>query len=336
MNVTISDYGSFIGLKSQRLRILKGGKVEQEIPIIDLETLTVLGKGVSLSANAIAACVEHGVQIDFHKSSGDAYAKLTSPHLVGTVITRREQMAAYLDSRGVAASKAFILGRLKNQAAALKYFAKYRRERHPECYETLVMAAERMAVFEQELENIQGEQIDLVRGQLMSIEGRAGEGYWHAVRALLPDDAEFPGRLGRGATDPVNSCLNYAYGILYARCWGALNNAGLEPFAGFLHTDRPGKPSMVLDFIEEFRCAVADRSVFALFNKGFRPTLEEGRLDEAARKVLAEKVLARLEMRYRYGRKQLRYASIMVAQARKLALYLRNEGTYEPFTGSWL
>jgi CRISP-associated protein Cas1 len=312
------------------------GKVEREIPLIDLETLTVLGKGVSLSADAIAACVEHGVQIDFHKSSGDAYAKLTSPHLVGTVITRREQMAAYLDGRGVGAAKAFILGRLLNQAAALKYFAKYRRERNPACYEALMAAAERMANFEKELERIEGEQIDVLRGQLLSLEGRAGEAYWSAVRALLPDEVAFPGRIGRGATDSVNSCLNYAYGILYARCWGALNNAGLEPFAGFLHTDRPGKPSMVLDFIEEFRCAVADRSVFALFNKGFRPDMKDGRLGEEARRTLADKVLSRLEVRYSYGRRQLRYASIMVAQARKMALFLRNEGPYEPFTGSWL
>jgi len=57
----------------------------------------------------------------------------------------------------------------------------------------------------------------------------------------------------------VNSALNYGYGILYGQVWGAVMNAGFEPFAGFLHLDRPGKPSLVLDLIEEFRQPIVDR-----------------------------------------------------------------------------
>ncbi|CAN5889244.1 CRISPR-associated endonuclease Cas1 [soil metagenome] len=335
MNITISDYGTFIGVKSQRLRITKKGKLEREVPLIDLDTVTLLGKGVSLSVDAVAACAEHGVQVNFHTRSGDAYAKLTSPYLVGTVATRREQMAAYLDTRGLVITQQLISGKLENQRRALRYFAKYRKETAPALNEALELAAEKISVLRTELASVTAASVDEVRGLILSIEGRSGVVYWSAVAKLLPDEVTFPGRVGRGATDDVNSCLNYAYGILYARCWGALATAGLEPFAGFLHTDRPGKPSLVLDFIEEYRTALADRSVLAMFNKGFRPEFEKGSLSAKTRTALAARVIRRLETRHSYQRRNLQYASIMVAQARQLALFLRSEATYEPFVGAW-
>ena len=335
MNITVSDYGSFVGLKSQRLRVSHKGKLQREVPLVDLDTVTLLGKGVSLSADVVAACAEHGVQINFHTRSGDAYAKLTSPYLVGTVATRREQMAAYLDTRGLELTQQLIGGKLENQRRALRYFAKYRKEAAPDVYAALEYAAESIVSLKGELDAISGANVDEVRDLVFSVEGRSGVLYWSAVSKLLPDEVAFPGRVGRGATDDVNACLNYAYGILYSRCWGALATAGLEPFAGFLHTDRPGKPSLVLDFIEEYRTALADRSVLALFNKGFRPELEKGSLSKQTREALADRVLRRLETRHAYRRRSLTYASIMVAQARQLALFLRGEATYEPFTGAW-
>lgn len=335
MNITVSDYGSFVGLKSQRLRVTKKGKLDREVPLVDLATVTLLGKGVSLSADAVEACAKHGVQINFHTHSGDAYAKLTSPYLVGTVATRREQMAAYLDRRGFEIARQLVGAKLENQRRALKYFGKYRKETAPEVYEYLNHSAKQIDALRAELQTVTARTIDEVRGLILSIEGRSGVVYWSAVANLLPDGVTFAGRVGRGATDDVNTCLNYAYGILYSRCWGALAAAGLEPFAGFLHTDRPGKPSLVLDFIEEYRTALADRSVLALFNKGFRPKREQGRLVEKTRRTLAEKVIRRLETRHSYRRKNLQYASIMVAQARQLALFLRGEANYEPFVGAW-
>jgi CRISP-associated protein Cas1 len=102
------------------------------------------------------------------------------------------------------------------------------------------------------------------------------------------------GRVHRGADDALNALLNYGYGILYGHVWGAVANAGLEPFAGFLHVDRPGKPSLVLDLVEEFRQPVVDRTVIAFINLGQKAEMKEGLLDAGTRKAIAEKVLERL------------------------------------------
>ena len=116
--------------------------------------------------------------------------------------------------------------------------------------------------------------IDAVRTTLLNLEGRAGALYWECVQRLLPA-GRFTTRNHQGAVDDVNALLNYGYGILYSQVWSALSLAGLEPFAGFLHVDRPGKPSLVLDFIEEFRQPIVDRVVFAMINKKFKVEWEE-------------------------------------------------------------
>jgi CRISP-associated protein Cas1 len=177
--------------------------------------------------------------------------------------------------------------------------------------------------------------VDEARDQLLGIEGRGGVVYWGAMAALLPPDVAFPGRTGRGATDPTNTCLNYGYGILYQQAAGALSTAGLEPFAGFLHTDRPGKPSLVLDFVESWRACVVDRVVMASLGRGWRPEFEFGKLTRESRRTLAERVLARLDGRETWRGKQFRIKGIMVAQARALASFLRGEGEYPVFVMAW-
>ena len=93
---------------------------------------------------------------------------------------------------------------------------------------------------------------------------RRTEVYWRTLRTsgLLP--SSFQKREGRGSLEVTNAALNYGYSILEKFCWSALENAGLELYAGLLHVDRPGKPSLVLDFMEEYRAWVVDRNIIKL------------------------------------------------------------------------
>jgi CRISPR-associated protein Cas1 len=113
--------------------------------------------------------------------------------------------------------------------------------------------------------------------------------------------------------------------------------AGLDPYAGFLHADRPGKPSLVLDLIEEFRQTVVDRSIIGLVNK--RVPLkqqEDGLLDEPTRHKIVEKIRERLESSELYEKKRQALRLIMQQQARHLALFLRGERErYEPLVVGW-
>jgi len=335
MNLIINKHGTSIGKTSERLVVKENGKVVEEIPFFKLSHITITSGGVSLSSDAIRLCVEHGVQINFLTYSGEPYAKISSPHMTATVMTRREQLMAYYDHRGISLAKAFITGKIKNQINTLKYFAKHRKEAKKETYAQIMFAVSRILDIHRELETHHGQNIDELRGQFLSIEGRASHAYWQNIALILEGKIDFPGREHRGADDPVNSMLNYGYGILYSQIWSAVLLAGLEPFAGFMHVDRPGKSSLVLDLIEEFRQPVVDRTVIAMFTKGFDVKLEEGKLSVDTRKSLAEKILARLNSTDNFDGKKYKLSSIIQCQARSIATFVRNESKYRPFVGGW-
>jgi len=317
------------------LVVKRGGDLVVEVPFRDVEQVSLLGGGVTLSADAVRECARYGIQVNFISPSGDPYAKLVSPALTGTVLTRREQLLAYLDARGVEFAKATVAGKLHNQANVLKYFAKHRRQADPDLYGRLYDGAAKLEALRGELAGLSGDRVDDVREQLLSLEGRGGRVYWELVAGILPSVAGFDGRERRGASDPVNSLLNYGYGMLYHQVSGALSLAGLDPFAGFLHADRAGKPSLVLDMVEVFRQPVVDRVVIAWLNRGYEPQMEQDRLSDATRRELAEKVLARLEDEDRFEGAQHRLKTIIEMQCRRLAMFFRREAPYRPYLAGW-
>ncbi len=107
------------------------------------------------------------------------------------------------------------------------------------------------------------------------------------------------------------------------------------PFAGFLHVDRPSKPSLVLDLVEEFRQPVVDRTVIAHLNLGEAVTLKAGMLDEETCSRYAAKILERLESNETVKGKKYQIKSIIQMQARNLCAFLRREGGYRPCTFKW-
>jgi CRISPR-associated protein Cas1 len=344
-HLVVDEYGAHVGKYSQRLKVTKRGETLAQAPLLHLESVTIAGKGVSISAEAVRECTERGIPIYFISGTGRAYASLYSAGLTGTIATRRAQLAALNDRRGLRLALWFGIGKLNNQANLLKYMAKYRKETDPDLYTELRLRATEVLDHLIEIEYIGcypevqdgTATVDDLRAEIMGLEGRGAQRYWGGVRLVLPKKHAFPGRVGRGAKDPVNSALNYAYGILYGQCERSLILAGLDPYAGFLHADRPGKPSLTLDFIEEFRQPVVDRTVIGLANKGVTFEQDErGLLNKATRRMLAEKIHARLESQVPYEGKRHALQTVIQRQARHLATFLRGERVeYTPFAMTW-
>ncbi len=330
----VTGWGIFVGKKSQRLTIKEKGELKEEIPLIDIEEVTIDSRGVSLSVDAIRELVKHGVHINFISYNGTPWAKITAPGLSATVETRRQQLLAYTDERGLELSRMLVQGKLGNQAATLKYFAKSRKG--TTTYEHIRAASERIRALEPKVTSLPGRNIEDVRAQLMNIEGQAAKAYWDMVCTILDDKVCFPGRRHQGATDPVNSALNYGYGILYSRVMGAVLLAGLDPYAGFLHVDRPGKPSLVLDAVEEFRQMLVDRPILARFRQGMNIVMgDNGQMKESSRKAVAAAVLSRFDARDKYEGKRHTFATILQRQIRHIASFLRGEYNYRPHIAGW-
>ncbi|TDX59013.1 CRISPR-associated endonuclease Cas1 [Orenia marismortui] len=334
-SLVIDDYGIFIGKKSERVVLKKNKKVFKEVPFFKLKEILISSSGVSLSSDVIKECAKAGVQIDFLTYTGQHLAQISSSAMTGTVKTRREQLLAYSDKRGVELAIAFAKGKIDNQIILLKYLSKYRKSKDRELYKLIHDGIDRIEKIKLELDNIKGGCIDEVRELILSSEGRAAREYWKLVKQILPEEIEFKGRKTQGATDLVNSLLNYGYGILYSRVSSAILRAGLDLYGGFLHADRPGKPSLALDLIEEFRQTVVDKTVIGLLNQGVKFRVENGRIDESGRKKLASKVLSRLESKERYDGKKYRLEVILQRQARNVASYVKNAKKYIPFVSGW-
>lgn len=337
MDLIVEGKGAFIGKHQGRIRVYHEQKVTHEVPLLHLRQVVIVGTGVSVSSDVVQTCSEEGIPLHFLGMNGRNIAGLYAAGLVGTVLTRRAQLLAAINQQGITLSKAFVKGKLENQLNLARYFGKSRTEQK-ELTETIQFLSGDFRDALDDLDALQAEQSADIREQILSIEGRFAQKYWHVVRAVLPETLDWPGRETRGARDLFNSMLNYGYGVLYAQVEQAIILAGLDPYAGFLHADRPGKPSLVLDLIEEFRQCIVDRTLVGLLNKHVAFTQdEEALLTRESRLKIAEKILERLDASaelYESKRQALRF--ILQCQARHLASFLRGDREhYTPFVAGW-
>lgn len=335
--IIVSGFGCFLSKKSERVVVKRpDGRVLYQFPMFRLSEIIVSSRGVGLSSDLLEECCERGIRISFLSGGGRPYAMITSPMLNAVVTTRRQQLEAMNDERGLDFARAVVIGKIKNQAALLRYTGKYLKQADATRYAKITGAANGLHIQLRAAMRVEGKQVDGVRHQLMGIEGICARIYWEAVQEIVRDRINFLGRVTRGAQDEVNSLLNYGYGILYAQVWGAVLNAGLEPFAGFLHVDRPGKPSLVLDLVEEFRQPVVDRVVLAHVNLGVPIKMQNGMLEAETKNAFADKIMERLLSPEPYQGKHYQIRSVIQQQARRLASFLRGDApTYKAFSFKW-
>jgi CRISPR-associated protein Cas1 len=176
----------------------------------------------------------------------------------------------------------------------------------------------------------------------MGIEGEAAATYFSVFNTLIRDSGfQFNGRIRRPATDPVNALLSFTYSLITQECVSALMGVGLDPYVGFLHQDRPGRPSLALDLLEEFRAPWADRFVLTLFNrKQFQQKdfVSEAsgaiRLTDDARKkmLVAFQERKQEEIMHPYLDEKIAYGLLPHCQALLLARHLRGDTQfYTPY-----
>lgn len=335
-NLVVTEFGSFVGKHSERLQVSRNGETVEQAPLLHLRSVLINTHGVTISADAVEVCAERGIPIHFVDSAGHCIASLYASGLGATVVTRRSQLEAAYDQRAVSFIREITSAKIHNQSATIKYIAKNRTD-EPELFQELRLCAGEILDFTAQVERVANAHIDHLRTTVMGIEGSAAKRYWETVRRVIPESYGWQQRIGRGAGDPINSLLNYGYGILYGQIEQAIVLAGLDPYAGFLHADRPGKPSLVLDLIEEFRQVAVDRVVIGLANRNYAVDQDDhGKLSANCRRDFAAKILNHLDSQMRYQGKKHVLRHIIQMQARGLAAYFRGDRpAYEAYRSAW-
>ncbi|MDM8519884.1 CRISPR-associated endonuclease Cas1 [Anaerolineales bacterium HSG6] len=326
--LVVDGYGTFLAKYQGRLQVKRDKKVVTQAPLMHLEQVIIIGKSVAVSSSALMACAEKGIPVYLLDGRDKPYISMYSAGLTGTVKTRRAQLQAYDDERGVQLAVAMAQAKVKNQANLLRYLVKNHKADDPPLHQAVSLLALEV---EEQLGNIArlaeaNIQLTAMQNSLLGFEGNAAQRYWKGIGLAVKVGDEWPSRKTRGATDPVNSVLNYGYGILYGQVERALVLAGLDPYAGFIHADRPGKPSLVLDFIEEFRQPVVDRAIWAMLNQETPIKQDEqGLLVEETKKNLVERIFKRLDKPAPYEEQRVTLKTIIQRQARHLATFVRGE-----------
>lgn len=338
--LVVDGYGLFVARKGNRIVVREKGKIKHQVVAEDVRQVVISGSG-GISFDALELLSSHGIDLVVISWRGEVVARLSPPEM-RTVKTRREQYYAYRDERSGYLAKQFVLAKMRNQYATLGTLAKSRKETNPEGAERLREGRWVVASYLRRVQEMEEAPVDEIREELMGLEGIASQAYWGAIAEIIPEGFGFRERSGRYAQDSVNALLNYGYAILEGEVWRGVHYAGLDPYGGFLHVDRPGRPSMVLDLMEEFRQQLVDKTVIGLVSRGevspegFEMVEGVCRMSDGVRKRLLRAVLERFERYVRHRGERRRWTDIILLQARGVAKYLRGEASsYEGFYFRW-
>lgn len=329
-HIYIDEYGTFLGKTSARLTISQSGQLKKEVALSRIKSINILKGGISLSSDLIEACSLRGIKIFFLDFRNIAHTTLSSTASHAVANTRKAQFLTIESEYSREIARALILGKLKNQRATLQYFYKYQKNSSNSSIklENAILSIKEVidSLKIIELKN-RPDWLNIIMGK----EGGVASIYFNAISCELLNELNFSNRIGRGADDIVNSALNYGYAILTSFVWQSVINAGLEPFAGVLHTNRPGKPSLVLDIMEEYRAWVVDRNIIKLKahlkGKHF--------LDTPIKKKIIEEINNTMNKKYLYNGKNLSLQSIMQRQVYKLTGAFMQQNQYKSYIFKW-
>lgn len=326
-NIVISGYGIRIRYRNGLL-LIESKQGEREIPLVNIDQVIIATSGVWLSSKVVRKLIEHGVDLVFLGSRGLPVGRVYPPFVNKIVETRRAQYSSQGSSRGVLVIKEIAYSKIANQAGLIrKYYYYTRIEDLREIYTGIMDIAHRARELNGSYEEI--------RDKIRLLESEAARLYWPGYALLTPRELGFTSR-DQDSDDPVNICLNYGYGVLYTESWRVLTLAGLDPYAGFIHVDRGGKPVLVFDFIEMFRFIVDD-VVLKLLRRNWRPVVLSGLLDYDSRNRIINEIYRYLdETRSRYiDESPLTLRQVLKKTAFQLACFLRGECFFEGFVHGW-
>ena len=261
--IYVTTQGSSLRKDGENIVIDNEGATIGRVPFHMLASLVIFG-GIYVSPALMEACTANGISIVLlDRITGRFQARIEGP-VSGNVLLRRAQYKVSDAPDDIA--KSIVMGKISNQRAVLmRALRDYRDNYSVEIRKALELTCQKLA---RSLSYINHNILDCdtLRGE----EGNAARLYFGVFDNLIriqEKELRFTGRSRRPPLDPVNAVLSFLYTLLTHDCRAAAESVGLDPAVGFLHRDRPGRPSLALDLMEELRPIFADRLALSLLNR---------------------------------------------------------------------
>lgn len=321
----LMEQGSKAGKAYGRIRVEKDDVVIAEVPVIKLEGIVVYGN-VNLTTPLLGFILKEAIPVHFLDSRGRPRGQLRpvfSPH---GELRRAQSLLRMNPGRFSSLCSDIVRGKINNQKVLLQRHNRRKNlERVEEVVDFLNECLEKLR---------EASDVNEIRG----IEGYSSSVYFSALRKLLPEEMGFLFRTRKPPKDAVNAMLSFGYALLLSNIIGAVEAVGLDPYQGFLHSHKYGKPSLALDLMEEWRPALVDSLVITLINRRvFKPSdfrSEEDAVrfeDHALRKFVSHYNEAVYRSFRHPGKKTpVTYLEAFHIQARRFARSLTQGIPYEP------
>jgi len=330
----VQEAGSYVGKRSEHLVVRKDGHEVTRVPMHAVRQV-VICSNVQVSTQALETLAANGIHVAYVTGHG-RFIGTFAPAEKKNVGLREAQFRRFADAgECLTLSKAVVRGKLMNQRALLMRSLRGDGDRGSD-----ESAAQGMADLIRRLDSA------AVVETVLGLEGQGAALYFgefgRFLRAQPPGHGfGFTARNRRPPRDPVNALLSFAYAMLAKDCFAAVCTVGFDPYHGFFHRDRHGKPSLALDLMEEFRPVIADSVVLTLINNeiltpnDFLVWREACQLTESGRRQFFqayEQRKATVVTHPVYGYK-MSYSRMLEVQARMLAAYIRGSvPSYTSFT----
>ena len=331
----VTTENAYATLDGENVVIKVGDEIRGRFPLHILEGIYMFSYA-GASPALIGKCADQGIDLVFCTPNGRFLAK-PAGRTKGNVLLRREQYRmADAPERTITIARNFIVGKVINEKHVLDRTLRD----HPDRIdaEDFRKAMEELNVL---IRNIsEADSTDRLRG----LEGAAASIYFYRFDDMIlrgKGTFYFHERNRRPPLDPVNAMLSYVYMMLTGMCTSALETVGLDPYVGFMHTDRPGRTSLALDLVEELRPCLADRFVLSMINNGRISGTDFEKQDSGAviltdsgkkklQKAWQERKQEKIE--HPFLKEKIEWGLVPYAQAMLLARYVRGDlDGYPPF-----
>ncbi|GAB4487801.1 MAG: type I-C CRISPR-associated endonuclease Cas1c [Thermodesulfovibrionales bacterium] len=332
----IMTQGAYLSLDHETVKVEIEGKVQTQVPLHHLGSIVTMGN-VMVSPFLLGKCAEDGRSVVMLDRNGRFQCRMVGKTM-GNVLLRKAQYECVRDSEiSVRVARHMVAGKVRNARHSLMRSA--RESDNPDEGHALRNAAGTLSRSLFDLEKTAD--LDVVRG----IEGEAASAYYNVFdRMIIPgcrDVFALKDRNRRPPLDPINALLSFLYTLLLHDCVSSLEGVGLDPQMGFLHSLRPGRPSLGLDLMEELRAVLADRLAITLINRKQLVADDfEARpggavyLNDKGRKevVVAYQKRKQDEIHHPLLKEKVPFGLVPHVQARLLVRHLRGDmETYIPF-----
>jgi len=323
----VTEPGARIEKEYRRLLITKHDEVLRAVPLARVSDVALIGR-VGATTPALLMLLDAGVGLNFISRTGKLRGRLVPP-TPKNIPARHAQYAAAQDpALCLAISRAIVGGKLRNSRTLARRILRSRPELDEGPIATITGCIKQLP---------RAADLDTVRG----LEGAGARAYFTILRGALPPEMPFEKRTRRPPRNPVNAMLSLGYTLLTSNLMTAIELAGMDPYDGFFHADKYGRPALALDLMEEFRPIIVDSVALTLANKGmvkpkdFEPGPKGGiYLGRGARKPFFTQYSRRLETRviHPYYQRRLSYRQCFEVQARLLRKTIQGElEEYPPF-----